>query len=244
MPGKQFLKITALALGLASAAPVLSQVQAPQDDESDLPSLTLQELASHADLIALVQVLDTDYAYQREFPIGGTAFLRVLIPYKVNRPVPDIIEVYEEGLHEHECYFPNPPPTEEGRRYLLMVRDNPDVEGQFLSLDQGCSLTVLVKRDNSYALRYPLEGIATSESVAELAVPMDFSDRHAVLDYEALSVDERLSLLEGGYVDEREDRFYKLTHGVPLSAFRRLIGEENLTRDRALLRPAPDPYDP
>ncbi|MEM1411040.1 MAG: hypothetical protein AAGH19_01675, partial [Pseudomonadota bacterium] len=109
--------------------------------EEETPPPSLQELAAEADLVALVQVLDTDYEYARDFPIGGTAFLRILIPYKLDRPLPDIIQVYEEGLHDTECYFPNPPVTEEGRRYLLFVRQNPDVEDQYLGLDAGCSLT-------------------------------------------------------------------------------------------------------
>lgn len=204
-----------------------------------LPPPTLEELAAEADLVALVQVLDTDYEYARDFPVGGTAFLRVLIPYKLDRPLPDIIEVYDEGLHEGECYFPNPPVTEEGRRYLVFVRRNPDVAGQYLGLGPGCSLTALVTADNRYALRYPAEGLEVADDLAALARPMDFADAHAVLDYEALDPDERNAMLEQGLLNAQEDRRYKLTHGIPLGAARRLLGEDNLTRDRALLRPVP-----
>ncbi len=224
----------ALVLGLLCHT-VIAQ-EAPQQEA---PPPSLEQLAAEADFVALVQVLDTDYEYARDFPTGGTAFLKVLIPYKVNRQVPDIVEVYEEGLHPHECYFPNPPVTEEGRRYLLLVRDNPEVEGQFLGLPRGCALTALVTTNNRYALRYPLEGIEVSDDVSDKALPIDFADAHAVLDYEELEVDERLDLLERGLLEEREERTYKLTRGIPLGTVRELLGADNLTTDRALLRPAP-----
>jgi hypothetical protein len=230
--------------GLAGAQdPAAGTASNAAEAETLPPPPMLADYAGQADFIGLVQVLDTDYEYQREFPSGGTAFLRVLIPYKTNRPVPDIIELYEEGLHEHECYFPNASPAEEGRRYLLFARDNPEVEEQFLGLEQGCALTVLVTADNSYALQYPLDGLEVSDELDELAAPTDFADAYAILDYENLAVDRRNSLLEAGYLEERDDRTYKVTYGISLAAFRELIGEENLTRDRTLLRPAPDPFD-
>ncbi len=236
------LNATRVALSLlvtGLAAPALFAQEPAAEDTETVPPATLQELAAAADLVALVQVLDTDYEYARDFPTGGTAFLRVLIPYKTDRALPDIVEVYEEGLHDNECYFPNPPITEEGRRYLLFVRNNPDVDGQYLGLEQGCALTVLVTADNSYALRYPAEGLVLSSDLAALARPVDYADAHAVLEYENLAVEERLDLLERGLAVENEDRTYKLTQGVPLSEARPLLGAENLTTDRALLRPAP-----
>ncbi len=232
------LPLVALAaLGLVALG---ATAQEPGNEEAPpAPPPTLEALASEADLVALVQVLDTDYEYARDFPIGGTAFLRLLIPYKLDRPLPDIIEVYEEGLHAGECYFPNPPVTEEGRRYLVFVRRNPDVEGQYLGLGPGCSLTVLVTAENRYVLRYPAEGLEIADDLSSLARPMVFADAHAVLDYEELEVAERNDLLERGLLEALEDRTYRLTRGIPLSEVRELLGDDNLTRDRALLRPAP-----
>jgi len=232
---------TVALLALALTFAVSGFAQETDGDVADAPPPRLAELAAAADLVALVQVLDTDYEYAREFPVGGTAFLDILIPYKLDRPLPDIVEVYEEGLHPGECYFPNPPVTEEGRRYLLFVRRNPEVEGQYLGLESGCTLTALVTEDNRYALRYPLHGLAVSDPVDALAQPVDYADSHAVLDYEELEVDERNDLLARDLVVERDDRTYKLTHGVPLGDIRRLLGAENLTTDRALLRPPPAP---
>jgi hypothetical protein len=239
---RPLFRALALIAALLSAAPVNAQQLYPWEEdelEVELVPKSLETLAGEADLVALVQVLDTDYEYAREFPVGGTAFLRILIPYKLDRPRPDIIEVYDEGLREGACYFPNPEVTEEGARYLLFVRNNPDVKGQYLGLETGCSLTALVTKDNRYALRYPAEGLLLSDDLSSLARPMNFADSHAIIDYEDLSVDERLDLLERGLLTELEDRTYRVNQGIPLSEIRPLLGEDNLTRDRAMLRPAP-----
>lgn len=240
--GQPRLATLVLLAGLASA-PVNAQQLYPWEEdelEVELVPRSLETLAGEADLVALVQVLDTDYEYARDFPVGGTAFLRILIPYKLDRQRPDIIEVYDEGLRPGTCYFPNPEVTDEGGRYLLFVRRNPDVEGQYLGLETGCSLTALVMEDNRYALRYPVEGLLLTDDLSSLARPLDFADSHAVIDYEDLSVDERLDLLERGLLTELEDRTYRVNQGIPLSEIRPLLGDDNLTRDRALLRPAPD----
>jgi hypothetical protein len=233
----------ALALlgGLASAAVPAQQLYPWEEDELEVELVPkpLETLAAEADLVALVQVLDTDYEYAREFPVGGTAFLRILIPYKLDRPRPDIIEVYDEGLRPGTCYFPNPEVTEEGSRFLLFVRNNPDVQGQYIGLETGCSLTALVTEDNRYALRYPAEGLLLTDDLTALARPLNFVDAHAIIDYEDLSVEDRLDLLERGLVTELEDRTYRINQGIPLSEIRPLLGEDNLTRDRSLLRPAP-----
>ena len=45
-------------------------------------AVSLTDLAARSDLVALAQVRDTDYRRQREIPVSGSAYLRVLIPYK------------------------------------------------------------------------------------------------------------------------------------------------------------------
>lgn len=225
---------------IALSAILLMVLPFAQAQEPTRP-LALSELAATADLVALVQVLDTDYQYTREFASGGTAFLKVLIPYRVMRPIGDIVEVYEEGLHEHECYFDNPSVIEEGRRHLVFLRVNPEVEGQYLGLAGGCALAVLVTDDNRYALRYPLDGIEVDDRITELATELSFADAHAVLDEEDIMVEERNVLLEAGNLRRLDDGRYKFTRGVDLSLARQLLGEENLTMDRALRRPGDTP---
>ncbi|MBT8064120.1 MAG: hypothetical protein KJN94_03800, partial [Gammaproteobacteria bacterium] len=58
---------------------------------------SLAELAAEADLVALAQLRDTDYRRQRNIPVSGAAYLRVLIPYKGVK-AGEIIEVFEKGL--------------------------------------------------------------------------------------------------------------------------------------------------
>ncbi|NNE04809.1 MAG: hypothetical protein HKN15_03680 [Xanthomonadales bacterium] len=216
---------------LAASPAALAQDGEPEEAEKPAPSLS--ELAAAADLVALVRVLDTDYQYTRNFPSGGSAFLEVLIPYKVSRPLEDILEVYEEGLHEGECYFENPSVLEEGRRHLVFLRFHPQVEDQYQGLDQGCRLEMLVTADNGYALRYPLNGIEVSDDVQGLAQQMRYADGYAVFKFEDLPADERVWLEENGYL-AREGEHYRYTHGIPVSEVRKLMGPEALTLDRSL----------
>jgi hypothetical protein len=162
---------------------------------------SLAELAHKADFVGLAQVRDTDYLRRREIPVSGSAYLQVLIPYKTAKgtaalPRPDdapagdanqpVVEVYEKGLHASECYFPDPGMFEEGRRYLLFLRRDPDDAGRYRGLSEGCAIDVLVDRDNSYVVRVPVTGIrlttAQAALLGQLARPMQFSDPYAVVD--------------------------------------------------------------
>jgi hypothetical protein len=76
---------------------------AEEADDQAVSPVSLAELAMSADLVVLAQVKDTDYFMRRNIPVSGSAYLKVLIPYKVDSPA-DLIEVYEKGLHDQECY--------------------------------------------------------------------------------------------------------------------------------------------
>jgi hypothetical protein len=212
------------------ASPSFAQEAA---EEETIPPVLLSELAAQADMIALVRVLDTDYEYTREFPSGGTAFLEVLIPYKVTRPLEDIIEVYEEGLHAGECYFENPSVLEEGQRHLVFLKFSDDVKEQYNGMKQGCKLEALVRQDGRYALRYPLNGIELADDLNPLAEEMVFQDANAVLDDEEITPDTRNELVQNGYLVAIEQRF-EYTHGIELTEIRKLLGPEGLTLDRSL----------
>ena len=228
---------------IVTLAGMLAMPLSALEETPETPApVSLAELASAADLIAVVRVADTDYEYTREFPTGGTAFLQILIPYKVSRPLPDIIEVYEEGLRAGECYFENPTVLEEGRRHLVFLKFSEEFEDQYNGLAQGCRLDVLVTSENTYALRFPLNGIELSDDLASIVQPIDYADAYAVFDFEGLNPEERIELQENGYL-ERDGGAYKYTHGVALSEVRKLMGPEALTLDRSLRQTQPPPED-
>ena len=139
-------------------------------------------------MVVVAQARDTDYFYRRDFPVSGSAYFKILIPYKIISQA-DIIEVFEQGLHANECYFPATTVFEEGRRYLLFVRLDPEDEERFRGLATGCAIDVLVHENNRYAIRYPVKGIDFSEDFSALAKPMTFSDPYAIVTDEDLSAD-------------------------------------------------------
>ncbi len=212
------------------------------NDERPAPPISLADLGAKADVIVLAQVKDTDYFYRHGYPVSGSAYLKILIPYRIDKPA-DIIEVYEKGLHPNECYFPNPTVFEEGRRYLLFLQRDAEHPERYRGLAQGCALDVLVDVDNHYALRYPVTGIALADSLDELATEMKFGDAYAIEDEDSLSSNERNILLGAGWIaplDEPEKkrvpgvlgmpqakvpgRQWTYTHGIDLSTIRKMLG--------------------
>lgn len=187
------------------------------------PSLTT--LATNADLVAVAQVKDTDYSYTRSFPSEGYAYLKILIAYKPPQSAGEIIEVYEKGLHPAECYFENPTGFDEGRRYLVFLQRNPDDPQSYRGLSQGCALEIFVTADNRYALKHPVDGIALSDKLDQLAVEVDFRDKNALVSGESLSPAERDSLLGQGLIIPYQNVF-KYTHGVDLGTVRGQISSE------------------
>jgi hypothetical protein len=210
-------------------------------EDAPVPPISLAALANKADVIVLGQVKDTDYFYRHQYPVSGSAYLKVLIPYKAGTPI-DLIEVYEKGLHENECYFPNPTVFEEGRRYLLFLRQDPDKPERYRGLAQGCALDVLVAGNNQYTLKFPLSGIALSDRLEDLAREMTFSDSYALENEETLTSTERNILLESGLIipwepppddvepgvlgvpqSRLQGRQWIYTKGIDLTAFRKLM---------------------
>jgi hypothetical protein len=177
---------------------------------------SLAELARQADFVALTQVRDTDYLRRREIPVSGSAYLRVLIAYKTEKgagwPVAGsgsesgetVVEVYEQGLREGECYFPNPSVSEEGRRYLVFLRRDPGDAERLRGLPGGCAIDVLVDRANGYAVRMPITGLRLDEAqtarLERLAVPMQFSDPYARVADEDLPPALRDAMLAAGQI--------------------------------------------
>ena len=205
----------------------ISSVATAEGPEQATAAVSFANLASKADLVAVVQVKDTDYVYTRSFPSEGSAYLKILIAYKHNQANEQIIEVHEQGLHPNECYFVNPTVLEEGRRYLAFFRHDSDEAEVYRGLAEGCAHEILVTKDNRYVLKYPLTGIEISDTLAELVRKFDFQDKYALITEERLSPSTRDSLLAKGLIIPYLDRF-KYTQGVELSDIRKLIGSEAL----------------
>jgi hypothetical protein len=242
----------------ARTALILTLLTTPALPSANEPS-SLVELARKADFVGLAQVRDTDYLRRREIPVSGSAYLRVLIPYKSpagttasprpgDAPPEDaeaLVEVYEKGLHESECYFPDPGVIEEGRRYLLFLRRDPDDAARYRGLPEGCAIDVLVDRENGYVVRVPVTGIrltaAQSALLGQRTRTMQYSDPYAVVDDEDLPPVLRDTMLAAGQIapwtaDDRAPdsadplppppsppRQWIYTLGVPLSEFRELL---------------------
>jgi len=218
------------------ATPLFAQIERPA------PPISLADLGAKAEVIVLAQVKDTDYFYRHEYPVSGSAYLKILIPYRIDKPL-EIIEVYEHGLHENECYFSNPTVFEEGRRYLLFLQRDPDQPERYRGLTVGCALDVLVKGDNHYALRYPVTGIDLADALEDLAKEMQFGDSYAIEDEDSLTSTERNSLLDAGWIVPFEKskkktvpnvlgapqvdvaaRQWIYTHGIDLATIRKMLG--------------------
>lgn len=215
MMGHKFLVAccTYVCLNIFAINPVSGQEQAPA---------SLSSLAARADLVAVVQVKDTDYVYTRGFPSEGSAYLKVLIAYKPADTAEDIIEVYDKGLHPHECYFENPTVFEEGRRYLGFFRRNPEDPKSYRGLAGGCALEILVTAKNRYALKLPLEGFELNDSLEQHSEALEFRDSYAVLGEEDISPHRRNELLTQGLLMHYGDG-YKYTQGIDLTTVRKLL---------------------
>lgn len=224
--------ILVLGLLLVFSTLVYASEKISAEVDTDTPPVSLSSLAAKADLVAVAQVKDTDYVYTRSFPSEGSAFLKILIAYKFNKPTEEIVEVYEKGLHPHECYFENPTVLEEGRRYLVFFRIDPEDPEIYRGLAQGCALEILVTGDNRYALKYPIKGLELADKLDELAVKYEFRDNYAVVSEESLSPTERDDLLARGLIIPYQGKF-KYTHGVDLTAARNLISAEALKPERS-----------
>ena len=206
---------------------LLALTAGAEEKPSPPDAVSLSELAAASDLVVLAQTRDTDYRMRRDIPVSGSAYLKVLIPYKTDREL-DLVEVYEMGLHEDECYFPNPTVFEEGRRYLLFLRRDPENPERYRGMPQGCALEVLVDSDNRYAVRFPADGVRHTDDLSGIAVPLSFADGYSIVTDEALQPAKRNAMKDAGQIVPHGEDAWRYTSGIPLSDLRRLIGREAL----------------
>ena len=153
-----------------------------------------------ADLIAVVQVVDTEYRKVRGMPVEGVARLKVLIPYRMPKSLADqpFLEVHAKGFGYDQCYYPEF--ANEGARLLVFLQV--DDKGKLKGVRPSCALPVYVTRDSGYALLYPVGGLEITDM--RLVKSCEFTDPYAWQPMEMLTsqqierlVDEYAVQLDG-----------------------------------------------
>ncbi|MFU8833472.1 MAG: hypothetical protein ACNA7J_15140 [Wenzhouxiangella sp.] len=194
-------------------------------------AMTPAELAADSDVVVLVQLDRVNYEFRRGFPVKGSAWVKVLVRYKVPEPM-DRIRIVEQGFGDDRCYFDEIPMWQEQPRYLMFL--NRDEERDFRGHRDGCKLEVLVTRDNRYAVRWPQDALVLDEAGEQLVRELDFHGAGAFVDVSEMTSIRREDLQEKYYLEDVGDNNYRYTRGILLEDFRQLLGEENLTMDRQI----------
>ncbi|MFU8878426.1 MAG: hypothetical protein ACNA7E_09815, partial [Wenzhouxiangellaceae bacterium] len=186
----------------------------------------LAQRAASSDAVVLAQLDRTDYEYRRDFPVGGRAWFRPLQTWKSDRPLRGLLIVGEQGLHEHECYFPRLLPWEERPRFLLfLVRD--EDSGAWRGHPDGCALEVLVNDANRYAARWPQPGFGGEhgrgdEVIRQSAQTMTLQGPRSRIDASDLLPHQRRELAERDFM-RVEDSSLVPTRGIELGDLRQLM---------------------
>ena len=193
------------------------------------PGRSLAEMAAEADLIAVVRVEQTDYQKTRDFPSLGTAFLKILIPYK-GTSRDEIIEVSEKGLADDACYYPEPGVWQfEGDRFLAFLKKSADGKDSYRGRAPGCRMPVLVTEDNRYAVRYPIRGLEIKDP--GVVTQLKYADPAAFVnaaDFTSAQIDELVNYYHARRVEEEDPLappriIYVYTLGIPISRMRALM---------------------
>jgi hypothetical protein len=222
---------TPLLILLLSLNPPLALANEPEEGDSP-PDLHPSELASESDLVAVVQVDRTDYERRRGAPVAGTAWLEMLLPYKVPRPI-DRVRIVEEGYGEDRCYFDDVPLWAEQPRYIVFLKAAE--KGDFEGHRSGCKLDVLVTADNRYAVRWPQDDLHLDESDEALVQELEFVGPGSAVDVTEMTSIRRDDLQQRYRLEDAGDGQYRYTLGIPLEDFRLLLGADNMTLDRQQL---------
>ncbi len=182
----------------------------------------LAELARRADLVAVVQLIHTEYQPRAGPPEAGFALLRLLIPYK-RLDDQEVIAVYAERGQPSACFYPTEPDADE--RYLVFLRRRSDA--QYEGDPPYCRLPVhVIAADGEYALRWPIPGVRIPEGL--VGEPLVFSDRSAHLDPARLDPAALEEMLATWPAEMMPDGRFRFSHGIRLTAIRPQIFPEGL----------------
>lgn len=221
---------TALAFcALAFTAPLLASDPAfstPVEKSPQPPPQfhSFAEATGWADLVAIAQVEDIDYKKIRNLNASGTAWLKILVPYKGEVNKDDYIEVKAEGLEDWACYYPDR--INEGERFLVFLKK--DKNGLYSGFKPWCQLQVLLDDQGRYALRYPLD--VKVPVPAAFIQDINYNDPHALIDATEWSSLRREEWAKSHFAREimtekEATKHYemKYTKGIPVEYFRKLM---------------------
>ncbi len=193
---KQILLAGCLLLPLFAQAAHLELYPPVHPDKVD----DLSQWSRQADIIAIVQVVDTEYRKVRGMPVEGFARLKVLVSYRMPKSLEDqpFLEVHAKGFGHDQCYYPEF--ANEGARLLAFLQV--DDKGKLKGTRPSCALPVYVTRDAGYGLLYPIGGLEITNM--HLVKNCDFTDPYAWQPMEMLTsqqierlVDEYAIQLDG-----------------------------------------------
>jgi hypothetical protein len=182
------------------------------------------EATQWADTIAIAQVEDINYKKKRSLNASGSAWLKILVPYKGDIDKDDYIEVSAKGFEDWACYYPDR--LNEGQRYLVFLKKQPN--GQYTGFKPWCQMQVLLDDQGRYALRYPLD--ANVPVPPEYIQDINYVDPHSRVDATEWSSLRREEWAKTHFareiVTEKEaTKQYemKYTKGIPVEYFRKLM---------------------
>ena len=222
------MKTTLITLSLFLLLPWLVMAETDEEQERERPP-TPFELAAESDYVVLARLLIYEYEKRRDIPVEGKTWFNVLVPYKVPRPV-DRLRVIEEGFGDDKCYFDDIPLYEQMPRYLLFLVT--DEDGDIRGHPDVCALPIVVTTDNRYVVRWPIKRVTLDDEVEDLVQEFEFHGTGAFIDLSEMTSLRREDTIEELHLTEVERGEYRYTRGILLEDFRKLLGAENLTRDR------------
>jgi hypothetical protein len=183
---------------------------------------SLAALAEEADLVAVAQLIHTEYRTAQDLPNRGFAVLNILIPYK--RPDDQsIAQVWAEGRDPSACYYPLEPGANDRFLVFLKLREDGQYEGE----KPWCQLPVHVAaEDSQYALRYPVRGVALPRGAP--VQDLVFSDGAAYIDPENTDPVTLRQIRDTWQLEELADGRLRYRQGILLSELRLLMFPEGL----------------
>ncbi len=218
--------LTLLLTWLLPASATDPVFSTPRQETTTPPPVlrSLAEAADWADMIAIAQVEDIDYKKQRSLNASGTAWLKILVPYKGETTKDDYIEVKAQGFEDWVCYYPDR--LNEGHRYLVFLKK--EKSGLYTGFKPWCQLQVLLDKHGRYALRYPLD--AKVPIPDEYIKDIEYNDPHALIDATEWSSLRREEWSDSHFAREivtekgpTKQYHMKYTKGVPVEYFRPLM---------------------